>query len=176
MVSLSIKTPFDIIYSYSEVSLKPWHTLTVLHQRGTWTHVKRTVHVPNRSGSVTERTTSRCGPECTKLNCTIPWWAPERKPVLAVPHWYAMCCIHESGAKRTKCTSEVRYPQKRLNACKANHPGTSQYGAVRFRRRLNTPLVNLFYNLHEMFDLQLRCFSYSFSIYSQYETLFHTKL
>ena len=46
-------------------------------------HLKRTVPMLNRSGSMPWRTTSWCGPERAKvkLKHTIPWWAHEPKPV-----------------------------------------------------------------------------------------------
>ena len=54
-----------------------------------------------------------------------------------VPHWYAMCRTQVSGAKRAEWVpwryilALVRFPQKRLNARKENHPGKVWSGAAR---------------------------------------------
>ena len=55
---------------------------TVPRQRGAWTRLTRSIPILNWSGSVPWWTTSRCGPERAKANCTMRQWMPERKPVL----------------------------------------------------------------------------------------------
>ena len=51
-----------------------------------------------------------------------------------VPHWYATCHTHESGAKHAKRVPRrsalVRFPPERLNACKENHPGMVRLGTA----------------------------------------------
>ena len=63
-------------------------TSTVPCQRGTWTHLKLTVPVPNRSGSMPRWTTLRCGPEHAKANCTVPGCVAPTDGVQSVPNRY----------------------------------------------------------------------------------------
>ena len=67
------KPPWFSNQSSLKVYWNGWH----LCQRGAWTLLKRTTPMPNRSGCVAGWTTTRCGPERAKVNCTMPQWAPE---------------------------------------------------------------------------------------------------
>ena len=123
----------------------PYHARVVLERTYI---VKWTIPVPNQSGSVPWWTTSRCFPRrakaWTKVNRTIPWWAPERKPVPCpigtqrvtprsqVQSWnyYRMGTPPEKYAPFVYafCTLST----KCLNTRKANLPGMLCSGAVRY--------------------------------------------
>ena len=84
----------------------------------------------NWSGSMPRQTTTRCGPECAKLNHTVPQWASECKPIYStVPHWHVLW-VHVAPRSQVRAKSitrvprrytSVHFPQNHLNAHEANH-------------------------------------------------------
>ena len=89
--------------------------------------------------------TFQCGPKRAKANHTVPYHN-ERLNAKAVPCTIRMQCVThksrvQSAPKRVPWWSAlVRFPQERLNASKANHPGMILLGTAQYSSQTRTML------------------------------------